>query len=238
MYNTTKIYTKHEISTITNLDPSMSTTTLSTLAAPSCCITLTVCLSLDITLQPPFTTMSPSKPKTDYNSKEQKDTQSAGSKLVMIRNSMSVANTLYSPKIQTHTVGDCKECNDCKSPGRGEGDRVTKVEESGGDTAKDDAEFELCGRVSWRWWGRGKRWLTQDRNVRSAAKKTFGSTRTGTWIFLPLGALYLFSRIWSEFLGRLPTVAPPLASADAEVEIAEGIERRSVLAILSPTLSA
>jgi hypothetical protein len=117
--------------------------------------------------------------KGDGYSKEEKNTQCAGTPFVVVGDGATAADRLHTVEVQSHAVADGEQGDDGEGPGGGQSGGVTKVEQGSSDTADDDTELELpyilvhIQKVE-------TEMLTHDKNVRSAAKKTLGSTRTGT----------------------------------------------------------
>jgi hypothetical protein len=103
----------------------------------------------DIALQSTLTTLCNPIPKADSNSDNKRKTKEGRTPFVVVANSHAPLDLVDTPQVDTHGVEQSQTSDESESPSGRERDGVAEVEQSGGDGAEDDGEFELGEHVSW-----------------------------------------------------------------------------------------
>jgi hypothetical protein len=103
----------------------------------------------NIALQSTLTTLRNSIPKADSNSNNKRKTKEGRTPLVVVANSNAPLDLVDAPQVDAHGVEQSQAGDESERPRGRERDGVAKVEQSGGDGAEDDGEFELGRYVSW-----------------------------------------------------------------------------------------
>jgi hypothetical protein len=103
----------------------------------------------DIALQSTLTTLRNPIPKADSNSDNKRKTKEGRTPLVVVADSNTPLDLVNTPQVDTHGVEQSQTGDESERPRGRERDGVAEVEQSGGDGAKDDGEFELGEDVSW-----------------------------------------------------------------------------------------
>jgi hypothetical protein len=102
----------------------------------------------NISLQPTLTTLRNPIPKANSNSNNKRKTKERRTPLIMIADSNASLDLVDTPQVDTHGVEEGQTGDESESPRGCERDGVAEVEQSCGDGAEDDGEFELGERVS------------------------------------------------------------------------------------------
>jgi hypothetical protein len=97
----------------------------------------------NIALQSTFTTLRNSIAKANSNSDNKRKTKEGRTPLVVVTDSNAPLDLVDTPQVDAHGVEQSQTGDESESPRGRERDGVAEVEQSGGDRAEDDGEFEL-----------------------------------------------------------------------------------------------
>jgi hypothetical protein len=97
----------------------------------------------NIALQSTFTALRNPIPKANSNSNNKRKTKEGRTPLVVVADSNAPLDLVDTPQVDAHGVEQSQTGDESESPRGRERDGVAEVEQSGGDRAEDDGEFEL-----------------------------------------------------------------------------------------------
>lgn len=99
--------------------------------------------ALHITLKSTLTALRNAVSETDSNRHDKRKAKHRRTPFVVIADGHASLDLVDTPEVDSHRVEQRQARNEGECPGRCQRDRVTKVEQGGGDGSKDDREFEL-----------------------------------------------------------------------------------------------
>jgi hypothetical protein len=97
----------------------------------------------NIALQSTLTALRNPIPKANSNSNDKCKTKERRTPLIVVAHSNTPLDLVNAPQVDAHGVEQSQTRDESESPRGRERDGVAEVEQSGGDGAENDGEFEL-----------------------------------------------------------------------------------------------